>query len=195
MKTLAAILAPAVGLLLASCGSVLQPVKDTSVNHLLDPLVPESPLTASSPAIAIARPSLPGYLDRQQLVGRKPDGSLEMNNNHLWAEPLDTGVSRVTAANLSRLTRSINIQPIENFITLDYSALVEIRISRFEPDSAGSLALECTWKLQPVHGPASSPRPFKTTVPVLQPDPAMHARVAAMNEALAALAREISRSL
>ena len=185
----------AISLLLASCGNVLRPVKNTSVNHLLDPGIAERSLNSGAPAIAIARPSLPGYLDRQQLVSRNPDGDVVMNDIHLWAEPLDTGISRVTAANLARLTGSLNIQPIENFVTLDYSSLVEIRISKFEPESAESLALECTWKLQPVHGAVASTRSFKTLVPITGPDPSMNSRVAAMNEALARLAREISRSL
>lgn len=180
--------------LLSSCGSVLQPVKDTSVNHLLDPVVPERALTASTPAIAIARPSLPSYLDRQQLVGRKGGGELEMNNYHLWAEPLDSSISRVTAQNLGRLTGSMNIQPVENFVTLDYSAILEIRVSRFEPDDSNQVTLQCTWKLQPVRGRLASTRTFHTTVPIQPATPPMTGRIDAMNEALARLAREIAKS-
>ena len=182
-------------LFLAACGSVFQPVKDTTVNHLLDPVISERSLTRETPAIAIARPSLPGYLDRQQLVSRKKSGELEMNTNHLWAEPLDTGISRVTAVNLARLTGSLNVQPIENFVTLDYSSLVEIRISRFEPDSSDRLVFQCTWKLQPVHGSVAASHSFKTEVQLVDSESPMSGRVRAMNEALAQLAREISRSL
>lgn len=182
-------------LLLASCG-VIQPVKDTSVNHLLDPVIPERPITGTSPAIAISRPSLPGYLDRQQLVSRDHAGQMQMLANHLWAEPLDATISRVTAINLGRLANSLNIQPVENFVTLDYQSLLEIRVSRFEPDESKSLVLECTWKLQPVAGHLGTPHSFRTTVPISPPDtPAdLSGRTAAMNEALARLAREISRA-
>lgn len=151
-------------LLLAACG-VLKPVEDSTVNHVLDAAVPERAVTGSSPAIAIARPSLPGYLDRQQLVSRSADGRIMMNSNHLWAEPLDAGISRVTAINLGRLTNSLNIQPVETFVTMDYDLLLEIRVSRFEPDAGGDLVLECTWKLQPVSGRVTNPRPFRATVP------------------------------
>jgi uncharacterized lipoprotein YmbA len=183
-------------LILASC-NVLEPVKDSSDSHLLDPAVPERALSGSRPAIAIARPSLPGYLDRQQLVSRTDDGRVLMNRNQLWAEPLDAGISRVVAANLARLKNSLNIQPVESFITMDYDSLLEIRVSRFEPDSSGALVLECTWKLQPVHGPAVNPRPFRTAVDVgtlLSPTGPQRARVEAMNEALARLSREIARA-
>ncbi len=194
MKTL--ILALIVPFLFVSCG-VLQPVKDTSVTHLLDPVIPDRRVTGASPTIAITRPSLPSYLDRQQLVGRSGNGQLQMNSYHLWAEPLDAAISRITAINLGRLTNSLNIQPVENFVTVDYQSLLEIRVSRFEPDPSKVVTLECTWKLQPVAGRVANSRPFRTSVPVRPTDSAtdLSGQVAAMNEALARLAREIARSL
>jgi uncharacterized lipoprotein YmbA len=184
-------------LLLASCG-VMTPVKDVSENHLLDPAIPGRAVSGSRPAVAIARPSLPGYLDRQQLVSRTGDGRIMMNQNQLWAEPLDAGISRVTAANLGRLANSLNILPVESFVVMEYDSLLEIRVSRFESDADGTLVLECTWKLQPVNGPAVNPRPFRTVITAggpFTPTGPQHARVVAMNEALARLAREISRTL
>ncbi len=184
-------------LLAASC-NVLSPVEDTSVHHLLDPAVPERRITGASPSVAISQPALPSYLDRQQLVTRTRDGELQMNSYHLWGEPLDAGISRVTALNLGRLANSLNIQPAKNFVTLDYQSLLEIRISRFEPDASGNLVLECTWKLQPVTGGVASTRSFTTTVPLSSPSlptGPQTARIHAMNEALARLAREIARAL
>lgn len=186
--------------LLASCGSMLEPVKDTTVHHMLEPAVPYRGITGSSPTVAIARPALPSYLDREQLVSRSGGGILQMNNYHLWAEPLDAGISRVMAINLGRLTNSLNIQPVESFVTLDYQRLLEIRISRFEADAGGNIVLECTWKLQPVNGRVADTRTFQTTVPVSAADSAITSaalagRVSAMNEALARLARVIARSL
>lgn len=184
-------------ILTVSC-SVLSPVEDTSVHHLLDPTIPERRVTGSSPAIAIAPPALPSYLDRQQLVTRTASGELQMNSYHLWGEPLDAGIARVTALNLSRLKNSLNIQPSKNFVSLDYQSLLEIRVARFEPDLSGNLILECTWKLQPVSGAVASTRSFATTVPLpepLQTTGPQTVRIQSMNEALARLAREIARSL
>ncbi len=183
--------------LLTACG-VLQPVKDVSVNYLLDPLVAARSVTGGSPSIAVARPKLPGYLDRQQLVSRSPGGEMQMNDFQLWGEPLDKGISRVTAINLARLTNSVNIQPIESFVTMDYDSLLEIRISRFEPDANGHVILECTWKLQPVSGTVTNPRSFRTVIESQAPIPAtgpQTQRIAAMNEALARLARMITTVL
>ena len=178
-----------------SC-TVLQPVEDKSVNYLLDSTVPERPVTGASPSVAIASPALPGYLDRQQLVSRSAGGELLMNPNHLWGEPLDSGIARVTAANLGRLENSLNIQPVKSFVTLDYQSLLELRITRFEPDASGNVVLECTWKLQPVNGPVATTRAFTTRVPlVADPLGSQTGRVQAMNEALARLARQIAKSL
>ena len=194
MKTL--VMALAAPVLLACC-SVLEPVKDTSVNYLLDPLVPNHGVTGTSPAIAIARPSLPSYLDRQQLVSRSGNGQLKMNSYNLWSEPLDAAIARVTATNLGRLKNSLNIQPTENFVTPDYQTLLEIRVARFEPDAANRLTLECSWRLQPVAGHSADFHPFITHVAVVPADTPtnLSGRITAMNEALARLAREISRSL
>ena len=184
-------------LLLAACG-VLRPVKDNTVSHLLNSTVAERSITGSSPTIAITRPSLPGYLDRQQLVSRSSDGRVIMNSNHLWAEPLDAGISRVTAMNLARLVNSLNIQPVETFVTMDYDRLLEIRISRFEPDASGNLIFECSWKLQPVSGRVTNTRPFRAQIAIggdASPASAQDARITAMNEALERLAREIARVL
>jgi len=180
-----------------SC-TVLQPVEDKSVNYLLDSAVPERAITGASPAVAIASPALPGYLDRQQLVSRSGDGELLMNPNHLWGEPLDSGIARVAAANLGRLKNSLNIQPVKSFVTLDYQSLLELRITRFEPDATGHIVLECTWKLQPVNGPIATTRAFTTRVPLsaaADPLGSQTGRVQAMNEALARLSRQIAKSL
>jgi uncharacterized lipoprotein YmbA len=179
--------------LLTAC-NVLQPVKDTSVTHLLDPMIGERTATASTPAIAINRPSLPGYLDRQQVVTRVGSGELKMSSEHLWAEPLDTGIARVMSMNLSRLTGSLNIQPIDNFVALEYTSLLELRISQFESDA--SVVLQCTWKLQPVRGLPVQARNFRTEVPFTPTTKTdLSPRIAAMNEALARLSREIARKL
>ncbi len=180
-------------LLLSLTGcSVLKPVKDTAIQHVLESLVPDRVLTAARPAMAIGRPSLPGYLDSQQLVTRA-NGKLMMSNRDLWGEPLDTGISRVIASNLSRLTGSMNIQPVESFTSLDYTTLLELKIAQFEPDAANELILEGTWKLQPVTGKETSGHFFRLRIPVPADPSAMSARVTAMNQALEQLARQIAQ--
>jgi len=183
------------GLLLVIVGcNMLQPVKDLATHHVLDPLVPDRKLSLRVPAIAVNRPSLPEYLDQQQLVSRA-GGDLVLSDHHLWAEPLDASMARVTASNLSRLTGSMNIQTVASFTTLDYTDLLEIHVARFEPDTANHMIFEGTWKLQSVNGRESHAHFFRFEFQFLVfPDP-MTGRITAMNEALERLARQIGRNL
>jgi len=176
-------------LFLGGC-SMFQPVRDTAVRHLLEPLAPDRALGATTPAIAVNRAALPGYLDGREFVTRR-DGVLVASNQDLWAEALDRGISRVMAENLSRLTGSMKIQPVENFSTLDYSDLLELQITHFEPDAANTMILQGTWKLQPVTGKHGRDHFFRIAVPMKGGPDVMKDRVTVMNQALVKLAREI----
>jgi hypothetical protein len=180
-------------LTLTDCNT-FKPVKDESNHHLLEPLIPERVLTKASPAIAINRPSIPSYMDRLQLITRK-DGQLMMSSSHLWAESLDAGISRVMASNLSRLTGSMNIQPVESFTTLDYTELLELRITEFEPDTKNQMILQGTWKIQPVTGKESSSHFFRLIIPAPIGKPSMTDLVSSMNQELESLARQIASQL
>jgi uncharacterized lipoprotein YmbA len=178
---------------LAGCAS-LRPVKDLAVHHLLDPTVPERALTAQTPAIAVKRTTLPGYLDRLQLVTRA-DGKLVLSEADLWGEPLDAAISRVIAGNLSRLTGSMTIQPVESFTSLDYTALLEVKVAGFDTDAGNRMVLEGTWKLQPVGGAETRTRFFRIAVLVAITPNVADGRVEAMNRALGILARRIADSM
>lgn len=181
-------------LLLSSC-SLLMPVRDTSTRHRLEPAIADRVSTASRPSVAIARASLPAYLDREELVTREAGGGLQTHDSHLWSESLDSGIARVVATNLRRLKNSKAILPIDDFIALDYSHLVELRIAQFDPDAAGNLILRCTWKAQPVNGGEVKPQSFSAVVPIPPSKAPMTGRIAAMNEALEQLSRAIARML
>jgi uncharacterized lipoprotein YmbA len=181
-------------LLLTSC-SLLMPVRDTSTRHRLESTLPDRGSDAIKPSVAIARASLPAYLDHEELVTRGDDDVLQKHDSHLWSESLDTGIARVLATNLRRLKRSRSILPIDDFIAMDYTHLVEVSIAQFDPDSAGNLVLRCTWKAQPVTGIEVKSQSFSTLIPMREAKSPMTARIRAMNEALEQLARTIAASL
>jgi hypothetical protein len=180
-------------LLFVGC-STFEPVKDNAVHHLLEPLVADRTLSNATPSIAIKHPSLPSYLDRQQLITRR-EGSLVMSKLDLWGEPLDAGIARVLASNLSRLTGSMNIQSVQSSSTLDYTELLELRLAQFEADASNKLILQGTWKLQPVTGKETSSHFFRIIVPLTSGSSEMKDIVAAMNQALERLSRDIAGSI
>jgi len=181
-------------LLLSSC-SLLSPVRDTSTRHRLEPTAPDRSFKDSRPSVAIARASLPAYLDHEELVTRDAGGELKMHDSHLWSESLDTGISRVIATNLRRLTGSRAILPIDDFIALEYSHLVELHVAQFDPDASGNLILRCSWKVQPVTGGDVKSQSFSTVVLIPPTKAPITGRITAMNEALEQLARAIARAL
>ena len=192
MKALPLLIIPV--LFLSNACTVFEPIDAKPIRHLLEASVPGRTPTAAAPAVAIARPALPPYLERSELITRTGDGRIEIHENDLWSEPLDAAIARVVADNMRRLTGSTNIQPASSFITRDYTHLVEIRIERFDPQPDGALLLECTWKLQPLAGGDAAPRSYRTTVP-LPPTADRSDRIVAMNEALARLSRVIAGKL
>lgn len=183
-----------IALLLSAC-SLLAPVRDISVRHRLESSIPDRSAKASRPSVAIARASLPAYLDHEELITRDATGQLQVHDTHLWSESLDTGIARAIATNLRRITGSRAILPIDDFIALEYSHLVEIRVAQFDPDAAGNLILRCTWKAQPVTGGDVKSQSFSATIPIPPSKAPMTGRITAMNEALEQLARAIARSL
>jgi uncharacterized protein len=179
---------------LTSC-SVTKPVQDEATRHLLGPVLPPASQERAEPRIGVARPTLPHYLDRMQLVTRTTENQIEIHNQRLWAGPLDANMASTLASNLRRLTRSSNVQTADSFVTADYTSLLEVRIHKFDPDASGMLVLECDWRLQPLAGGDVDPIPFRTAVPVAPGGSPMSGRLAAMDEALAQLARTVVRAL
>jgi len=100
----------------------------------------------------------------------------------------------IDASNLSRLTNSMNIQPVQNFTTLDYATLLELQVAEVEPDAGGQMVLQGTWTLQPVNGKEARTHFFHILVPMPATTKPINGRVAAMNQALEALARQIVKS-
>lgn len=177
--------------LLMNCCSVLSPVKDAAIYHVLEPLLPERPLISATPSIAINRPSIPSYLNRQQLITRS-DGRLMISSLDLWGDPIEAAISRVTASNLSRLNGSTCIQPVENFTALEYAYLLELRIIRFDPDTANHMILEGTWQLQPVTGSVAPRHYFRIRSAAADSQDVQATRVSGMNKCLEQLARQIT---
>lgn len=108
---------------------------------------------------------------------------------------MDDGISRVIAANLSRLTGSINILPVQQFTTLDYTHLLELGILQFKNNTVGKMVLGGAWELQHVSGEKNAENAFHILVPLPENSSDSKSRVKAMNEALLCLAHEIMANM
>ena len=74
--------------------------------YVLEATVPPARLESSGLAIGIGPVTIPGYLDRNEMVSREAANQLRLDTRHAWGAPLDQEVQRVLAEDLSRLLAS-----------------------------------------------------------------------------------------
>jgi uncharacterized lipoprotein YmbA len=65
---------------------------------------------SEGPSIGVGPVSVPEYLKRREMVLNRSANRLDLADFDRWAEPLDAGVLRVTALNLSLLLKTQQVQ-------------------------------------------------------------------------------------
>lgn len=103
---------------------------------------------ADGPRVAIMPVSLPGYLQRPQMVVRREDDvDIRIEDYHRWGEDLSLGIARVLSLTMTRDMRSRRgvAMPLRTGAPADFRAQVDIR--RFEGAPGGTVYLEASWSL------------------------------------------------
>lgn len=130
---------------LAACGRSA-PVHFYTLNSLSR--AGSHPLTNSEmPAIGVGPVSMPGYLDRLQMVTRSDQSRLEINDYVQWAETPKTAILRVLTENLSALLASNNVFafPWRREARIRYQ--VVINVDRFDGQGRETAVLEAGWAI------------------------------------------------
>lgn len=180
-------------LLLAACGSS-PPVRyfslSTTVAAAQDP--------DDAIILGLGPLQVPEYLNRSQLVTRERGSEMKVHEFIRWAEPLDTAMHRIVAADVDSLMDTLVVFPFpwESVLQnqVDYRLLGDIL--RFESDYAGRVVLEVQWGVTTPETHEILIRPRRSVYesgPVSSDDPA--AIASAMNEALAKFSRDIAGQL
>lgn len=137
----------------AQACSVLSPVPDRSHYYVLTPAADGSSVSsASNPArevaLGVGPVTLPGYLDRPEIVSRVDSDRLELSASDRWAEPLAANVQRVLAQDLARLlgTAKVALFPWYGNPNVDYR--VEVQVHRFESAGDGLAHLDANWLIR-----------------------------------------------
>jgi uncharacterized lipoprotein YmbA len=133
--------------------------------------------------------TLPGYLDRPQIVVRLSENEIELTESDRWAEPLAQNLARALEEDLLQLMPSSAYVDYPWYASAapDYGISLDVR--RFEADSDGVVVLDATWKLT-ADGDLLESRATLIEEPSGSPDRA--ATVAAQSRALAELSQEIA---
>ena len=105
---------------------------------------------AESPAISlgIGPVSLPGYLDRQEIVTRIAQNQVNLSEYDRWAEPLEESFTRVVSQNVSGILRAERINAFPWPIDKKPLYQVEIEVLRFEANTAQEAQLAARWAVR-----------------------------------------------
>ena len=184
---------------LLGCGT-LSPQPDPSRFFTLSALPQPGPNPPNRPAVSpgislgVGPVTLPGYLDRQEIVIRAAPNQLILSENDRWAEPLEDNFARVLSQNIALLLRAEHINAYPWPIDRKPVYQVEIEVLRFETDAEHQAQLSTRWMIRNTtrkdailyhETRLSRPAQGRST----------EASVAALSEALADLSREIAAAI
>ena len=146
---------------------------------------------AGQGAVIVLGPvTMPGYLDRIQIVTRRGRDEIELGEFDLWSDPLKDGASRVLGENLAALLREHRVAVLPRRATQPVTYTVAVDVARFEGFGGGDVALEARWRI--VGGDGKELTVRRSTFSEATGAPGYGALVAAMSRALGALSRDIA---
>ena len=97
--------------------------------------------------VSVRRVEVPTYLAKTSLVTMRGGIEVQYAATQRWAEPLDQGLSRAVAEDLSRSSRIRAFAFSPGAPPVDHSYDVWIRIERFEGNDDGDVVLRAHWSV------------------------------------------------
>ena len=161
--------------------------------YTLAPVAAPTPPPASAsagPVIGLGPVTLPGYLDRPQIVTRRSADELALGEFDRWGEPLDEAVPRIVGENLAALLGTERLAAFPWTRARGVTHQVTVEVLRFDGPLGGPVTLEARWRLLDPTGRELLVRRSTVREPAGGGDHA--ALVAAMSRALGALSRELA---
>lgn len=142
--------------------------------------------------LELRRIGLASYLDRPGLVRDGSDYQVNVSETERWAEPLGRMIGRILAEELLDRLPDIAIVSETGVITTDPDTILEIDISRFEPDATGEVVLLAQVALRHERSGQTATHTLRLTRPA---GPGTEAQVAAMSDALGDLADRLAEMI
>lgn len=141
------------------------------------------------PTIQVARVTLPGEIDRSELVQRIDATRLNLAEQDQWAAPLAEMIRRTLSADLqARLSGGPSqSSPTPSSPTSDADSLY-VDIEEFIADAKCTVTLRAAWSLKPANTAMAAKRGHET----IRVDPAGSCEVSALPEAMSRALDEFS---
>jgi uncharacterized lipoprotein YmbA len=155
------------------------------------PTAPRVSMAAKIP-IRLERITIPGELDRLEIVRRGASNRLQIATFDLWAAPLEGMIQRVIADDLAARFPAGAMASANEPVAAEPHRLLYVDVQEFTGDTHGAVTLRAAWLL--VTPNAASER-GTAEVAVEASDATADALVAAMSRALAGLAGRMTATL
>lgn len=162
--------------------------------YTLSPVAAVSPASAQAPyTVGVGLVTVPETVDRPQLVVRIDANRVALVEQARWAEPLQSGIGNVVAANLSRLLGGawVSAYPQSSTTAADYQVLLDVQ--RFDSAPGSAATIEVLWKVSNAKGAVV--KAGRSAVSEPTNGSGNEALVAAHDRALAAVSRDIALAL
>ncbi len=152
-----------------------------------------APQGQAGASLAVGPVTLPGYLDRPQIVTRSGGDQVQFAEFDRWAEPLPDSVPRVFTEDLALALPAMSVArgPVPAGASGQYQLAVSI--SRFDGKLGGDVILEARWNLTGPEHQAQAAR--FTRIVERTGGPGYDALVAAMGRALGKLAQDTATAI
>jgi len=99
-------------------------------------------VTGGPPSVEVRSISIPGYLDRQGIVKRAGDFSLDIHTNDIWAEPLADMLQATLVQDLTQRMPGTTVIGSGGSIGANSDLIIETNVMRFDPNPDGTLTLQ-----------------------------------------------------
>lgn len=156
----------------------------------------------AAPVVAVGPVTLPEYLDRSEIVWRKGNLHLVMEDGDRWAESLRAGIHRVLSVSLARRLGEAAVVLPAGDRDSEADLAVPVFIDAFERDDQGRVTLSVQWEVRRPRQTESAPTHLRRVYLQTLPSGAsaatadtVTAQVQAMNAHLESLAADIAASL
>ena len=143
--------------------------------------------------IGIGPVTLPGYLDRPQIVTRKGQNQLDISEFHRWGDSLLKDFSRVMVKNVSILlsTNRVTVYPWPDDFSPDYQ--IRLDVEQFDGQIGHAVSLDVRWSVTGREGKDLVIQTSAIEEPMSTAD--YQGLVAAMSRAIDTLSRQVTKKI
>ncbi len=121
-----------------------------------------------SGSVAVSAVTIPGTLDRPQMVRFANGGRVEVFEEARWSEPLAHGIARILAEDMSARLGNTAVAAYPQDASARARYRISVDFSHFDVDTSGAVTLDAIWSIRdtyvaPLQPGGSAPQPLRTT--------------------------------